>query len=446
MRDRSRSSSPPAATRCSSPATRLLAGAPRGHASRARRDDGRFQGPVQARPRLRHRPSAPAHHHVVRSAAGPAREHPDRGEFTRGGYHRIGRVVATGPAATPSTGPSTGCSRAPRWSTATSSARRAVIVGYECDGCELAFRDGSPPHGRRRDPTRTSRSSPSPPCSTSTAANAPRGVPDGPPPRTRTSPDARSGPTTPTPSPDWRTATRSWACTSRGHRVHRRAPPSGRGGSPTPIRSSSASRATSSTASPADPHPHPTPAPTPPPVRGEKRRPATLFARRTDRVARGPTQPWRHQTGVAYGAGHDDEERDDHGCRVRVRQECRAGPAARGHHVIATTETDAQAAALRRRGPGAHRRAARHHRRRRGQGRRLGPRRAHRQRRRRTDRADGRRPPRPGPPPLRCERVRHPGGHAAGAARHGGQVAAAGSSSCRRSRASCRGPASVPTP
>ena len=90
--------------------------------------------------------------------------------------------------------------------------------------------------------------------------------------------------------------------------------------------------------------------------------------------------------------------------------------AARGHHVIATTETEEQADALRSRGAAAHGREGRHHQRRRRQGRRLGHRRAHQQRRRRPDRTDGRRAARPGAPPLRGQRVRHARRHAAGVA------------------------------
>ena len=42
------------------------------------------------------------------------------------------------------TGPTTGCSRAPGCAAATSSGRAAVVVGYECDGCELTLVDGLP--------------------------------------------------------------------------------------------------------------------------------------------------------------------------------------------------------------------------------------------------------------------------------------------------------------
>ena len=102
----------------------VLAGAPRGPDARGPgRDDGRLQGPLQAGPGVRHRPRRRAHQHLVRPPDRPAREPHDRRELRprRLPPHRQAGHAAA-PAATRSTGPTTGCSRAPASATATCSA------------------------------------------------------------------------------------------------------------------------------------------------------------------------------------------------------------------------------------------------------------------------------------------------------------------------------------
>ena len=124
----------------------VLAGAPRGpDAGGPGRHDGRLQGLLQAGPGVRHRPRRRAHQHLVRPPDRAAREPHDRRELRprRLPPHRqAGHDTA--PAATRSTGPTTGCSTARASATATCWAPAATTVGYECDGCDFTYRDGLP--------------------------------------------------------------------------------------------------------------------------------------------------------------------------------------------------------------------------------------------------------------------------------------------------------------
>ena len=120
----------------------VLAGAPGGPDARGPgRHHGRLQGPASRTTRCT-TPTASgrAHEHLVRPPHRPAREPHDRRELLprRLPPHRQGRCP-TAPAATRSTGPTTGCSTAPASATATCSAPTRSLVGYECDGCDLTY-------------------------------------------------------------------------------------------------------------------------------------------------------------------------------------------------------------------------------------------------------------------------------------------------------------------
>lgn len=99
--------------------------------------------------------------------------------FTRGGYHRIGRAVGRG---------SGGYTvyRPEHWAFDGTAVvygdligAAAVTVGYECDGCEMAFRDGLPhPTGADGTPTDLEILAITP-VQHFNRVNAPRGVPEG---------------------------------------------------------------------------------------------------------------------------------------------------------------------------------------------------------------------------------------------------------------------------
>ena len=106
--------------------------------------DDRLQGPVRGGSRLRHRPPAPPHLDVVGPPHRTTREPDDGRELLRGGYHRIGRNVGRGSGGYTVYRPDHWVFEGTDVGYGDLIGADAVIVGYECDGCEFTMVDGLP--------------------------------------------------------------------------------------------------------------------------------------------------------------------------------------------------------------------------------------------------------------------------------------------------------------
>jgi hypothetical protein len=99
--------------------------------------------------------------------------------FTRGGYHRIGRVVGLGSGGYTVYRPEHWVFEGTDAAYGDLIGAEAVVVGYECDGCDFTFRDGLPhPTGSDRTPADFEILALAP-VQHFGRTNSPRGVPDG---------------------------------------------------------------------------------------------------------------------------------------------------------------------------------------------------------------------------------------------------------------------------
>ncbi len=173
--------------------------------------------------------------------------------FARGGYHRIGRAVGGGAGGYTVYRPDHWVFDGVEVDYGDLIGAGSVVVGYECDGCELPWSTGCPSPPGPMGPRPTSRSWGWPRPGPSTAPPRCDRFPRASAPRSSSTPGGCWATTVPKRWPGSPTATPSWGCTSQAGRCSPPAAPTGPGAWPAlaPTRSSNRSPATSSTASPA---------------------------------------------------------------------------------------------------------------------------------------------------------------------------------------------------